>query len=105
EGVFAQHVAPKLSLGARVGAGLDLAYGSYSVSFLGNTTSHSNWNAGVAFELAGGLWFDVGSIQLGGELALPIGYHSHKAENTMDIAFDYTSYDFDLLFNVRLRQH
>ncbi len=98
-----QHVAPRITIAERAGAGVDIARGAYSASFLGSTTDHSDTNVGVGFEFGGGIWFDISStMQLGGELAIPIGYHSHKSSSTGDIAFDYTSYDLDLLFGVRL---
>ena len=102
--VVLQHrLAPKVSISARGGAGIDIAYGSYSVALGNSTTSHSNTDLGVAFELGGGVWFDLSSsVQLGGELALPISHHSTQAQNLGDIAFDYTSYNIDLLFGVRL---
>ena len=69
-------VTPKLVLSARVGAGVDLAHASATVTILGNTTTTSDTNAGFAFELGGGIWYDLGGVQLGGELALPIAAHS-----------------------------
>ncbi|MGE5182836.1 MAG: hypothetical protein ACM31C_12265 [Acidobacteriota bacterium] len=99
-----QHVLPKVSIVERAGAGVDIARGAYSASFLGSTTDHSDTNVGVGFEFGGGVWIAISdSMQLGGELAIPIGYHSHKSTGQNgDIAFDYTSYDLDLLFGVRL---
>jgi len=96
-------VTPKLVLSARVGAGVDLAHASATVTILGNTTTTSDTNAGFAFELGGGIWYDLGGVQLGGELALPIAAHSkHGTGADGNYTFDYTSYDIDLLFGVRL---
>src|SRR5258706_324047 len=50
--------------------------------------------------IGGGVWFRVGGTELGAEVALPIGYHSKKNQN--GISFDYTSYDLDLLFGIRI---
>ena len=95
--VFHHPVAPKIRISARVGAGVDIAHESYQV--LG--VSGSATDTGIAFEFAGGLWFRVGdTTELGAELGLPIGYHSSKGGN---VDFDYTSYDLDLLFGIRLR--
>jgi hypothetical protein len=102
QAVLQQRVAPKVSVVGRAGAGLDIAHASYEFTLLGTTTSHSDTNLGVGFEFGAGVWLDIAqNMQLGGELAVPIGYHSHKSTNG-DIAFDYTSYDLDLLFGVRL---
>lgn len=101
-----QRVAPKVHIVERAGAGIDIARGAYSFTVLGNTTDHSDINVGVGFEFGGGVWIDISdTMQLGAELAMPIGYHSHKSTGQNgDIAFDYTSYDLDLLFGVRLWQ-
>ena len=96
---FQRRLAPKVSISARGGAGIDIAYGSYTIA----NTSHSNTDLGFAFEVGGGVWFDVASdVQLGAELGVPISHHSTPAKNLGDIAFDYTSYNIDLLFGVRL---
>ena len=103
--LFAHRVAPKVTLGVRAGAGVDIDHAGYSVTVLGSTTSASDTDTGLAMELGGGAWFDVGSMQLGAELGVPIGLHSHTATTTGDITFDWTAYDIDLLFVVRLRGH
>ncbi len=101
--VFQHALAPKLILSARAGAGIDIAHYSYSLTLLGVTSSGSDTDTGIGFELGGGVWFKVtDSTELGAEAGLPIGYHSKKAENNMP-AIDYTSYDFDILFGVRVR--
>ena len=56
-----------------------------------------------AVEFGGGVWWSVGSLDFGGQLAIPFGGHSHDANKAGEITFDYTSYDLDLLFAVRLR--
>ncbi len=100
QGLAMQHVAPKISIVERAGAGIDVAYASYDIVVIG---SHSTTDVGVGFEFGGGVWIDVSpSMQLGGELAVPIGLHSHKASSAGDITLDYTSYDLDVLFGVRL---
>ena len=100
---FQHRVLPKVTITARGGAGLDIAYASYSVVLGTSTTTHSNSDVGIAFELAGGAWFDISpNVQLGAELAIPISYHSAKNQNIGDISFDYTSVNVDLLFGVRL---
>ncbi|MEO6777456.1 MAG: hypothetical protein ABI467_31305 [Kofleriaceae bacterium] len=96
-------ILPKLLLSARVGAGLDIAHASATVSVLGNTASSSDTDVGFAFELGGGLWYQLGDVELGGELALPIASHSkHGNATDGNYTFDYTSYNIDLLFGVRV---
>jgi hypothetical protein len=99
--LFEKPVAPKLTLQARAGGGIDIAHASADTTILGTTFHASDTDVGWAFELGGGVWFDVGSVKIGGELALPFGGHSHKASGNGDITFDYTSYDVDLLFGLR----
>lgn len=97
--VFEKRVAPMLTLAFRGGGGIDIAHASAS-SALGDA---SDTDVGWAFELGGGVWWSIGEIDIGGEVALPFGGHSHKASKLTDVTIDYTSYDLDLLFGVRLR--
>lgn len=100
---FHKRIAPKLVASVRAGAGIDIAHASATVTVLGNTAHSSDTNVGFGFELGGGIWFDLGSAQVGGELALPIGSHSKMGNNTDgNYTFNYTSYDIDLLLGVRL---
>jgi len=100
--VFEKLVAPKVVVVGRAGGGIDIAHASATLTvgpFSGNA---SDTDVGWAFELGGGAYFNLGSVQIGGELALPFGGHSHKAQNAQDITFDYTSTDIDVLFGVRV---
>jgi hypothetical protein len=100
--VIQRHVMPKLVASGRVGIGLDIAHASASVTVLGNTTSSSDTNLGFGFELGGGLWYDLGDIEIGGELALPVAAHSkHGDGSDGNYTFDYTSYDINILFGAR----
>jgi hypothetical protein len=100
---FDHTVSPKLVLTGRLGAGADIAHASARVTVLGTVTSSADTDVGYGLELAGGLWFVVGSAQVGGELALPIGHHSkHGDGSDGNYTFDYTSYDLDFMFGVRL---
>jgi hypothetical protein len=102
DAVLHKAVTSRLVLSARAGAGLDIAHASAHVSVLGVAADSSDTDVGVALELGGGLWFDLGSTQIGGELALPIGHHSKHGDNTNgNYTFDYTSYDLDILVGVR----
>jgi hypothetical protein len=103
DGALRRRVAPKLFAGVRLGAGIDIAHASARVTVLGNTTTSSDTDVGLAFELAGGLWFDVGGAQIGGELVLPIATHSKQGNATDgNYTFDYTSYDLAIMLSVRL---
>jgi hypothetical protein len=99
--VFRHRVAPRITISARAGAGLDLAHASAELTILGATSSTSDTDLGYGFELGGGAWFDVGGTQLGVELALPIGKHTKRASRSGEITFDYTSIDIDLLLGIR----
>jgi hypothetical protein len=101
-GIFHHMIAPHLLVSARMGAGIDIAHGSATLNVLGNTSNASDTDVGFGFEAAGGLWFQLGSMELGGELALPIAAHSHHATSTTDLTIDYTSYDIDLMVGVRV---
>jgi hypothetical protein len=97
---FEHHIAPKLTLTGRAGAGIDIAHGSYDFNFLGAHLASSNTDTGYAFEFGGGVWWDAGSVQVGGELAVPIGHHD-KASQNGSVGFVYTSYDLNFLFGIR----
>lgn len=101
--LFEKQIASRLTISARAGGGIDIAHASADATVLGTTFHASDTDVGWAFELGTGMWFKLGSLDLGGEVALPFGGHSHKASSTSDITFDYTSYDLDVLFGVRVR--
>lgn len=84
----------------RIGAGIDIAYVSVETSIFGFMSESSDTDVGLALEPAAGLWFSVGSMQVGGELALPISFHDDGPDNDVDLE-DYTSLDLDILFGVR----
>jgi len=100
--IFDHHVGPKLIVSGHAGLGIDIAHASYSYNILGVMGSGSDTDVGLAVELGGGAWYDLGSVQIGGQLALPIGHHSKTNPPAGEFTFDYTSYDIDLLFGVRL---
>ncbi len=91
--IYHHPIAPKLSLSARVGLGIDYIHESATLTAI-NTTSTTSDTA-FAFELGGGVWYDLGSVELGGELALPISSHSDKTSE------NYSSYDIDILVGLR----
>ncbi|MEO8842097.1 MAG: hypothetical protein ABI591_07205 [Kofleriaceae bacterium] len=98
--VIQRHVMPKLVASGRVGIGLDIAHASAHASFL--NANSSDTNLGFGFELGGGLWYDLGDIEIGGELALPVAAHSKKGDGSDgNYSFDYTSWDINLIFGAR----
>jgi hypothetical protein len=98
--VIQRHVMAKLVASGRVGIGLDIAHGSLHESITNSNSSDTD--LGFGFELGGGLWYDMGDIQLGGELALPVAFHSKKGDETDgNYTFDYTSWDINLVFGAR----
>jgi len=94
---------PKLLLSARIGAGIDVAHASITASSPLGTSSTSDTNIGFAFEVGGGLWYPMGDLELGGEIAVPMGWHSkHGNYSDGNYSFDYSMYNIDLLFGVRV---
>ena len=100
-GVIRHRITPTLTVGGRAGAGIDIAHASYDVTLLGTTTSGSDTDVGYAFEFGVGLWVDVGTKQVGVELAVPFGHHDKPAQQSGDLPFQWTSIDVDLLVGVR----
>jgi hypothetical protein len=101
--IVVHHVAPKIIVEGRIGVGIDLTNLSASSMVLGNTFSTSDTNVGFAFEAGGGVWFDLGSIDLGGLLSLPVGTHSQHSHDNVTYQ-GYTAIDVDLLLGVRFRR-
>lgn len=93
-------IGPKLTASIRVGAGIDITHVNARVNLGPFSGESSDTDPGLALEAGGGLWFDLGSVQVGGEIALPLGFHADGQDNDIDLA-DYMSYDIDLLFGVR----
>jgi hypothetical protein len=94
-------IGPKLTASIRVGAGIDISHVNLKTNIGPFAGESSDTDPGLALEAAAGLWFDVGSLQIGGEIALPLGFHADGSDNDVDVN-DYMSYDIDLLFGVRL---
>jgi hypothetical protein len=99
--LFQLPVQRKLHFEGRAGIGVDIAHASVSGDVLGVNFDTSDTDAGLALEVGAGMWFDLSSVQVGAQVALPIGMHDHQADSNDELTFDYTSYDFDLLFGVR----
>jgi len=98
---FQNPINSKLYVTGRIGLGADIAHASVRGSLGPISFETSDTDVGFGFELGMGLWAKVGSMLVGGEAAVPISSHSHKAQDTSEITFDYTSYDLDVLFGVR----
>ncbi len=96
-----QPVGGNLTASFRVGFGADIAYTNVQTNIFGIMNEESDADVGLALEAGFGLWFNVGSMQVGGEIALPIGFHDDGPDNDVDLE-EYTSVDLDLLFGVRL---
>ena len=96
---FMSPVKAKVMVTGRVGIGIDYQHYTATTTFLGSSSSTSDSDVGIAFEMAAGAWFKLGSVAVGGELAIPISHHD-KDTNTFDFVYD--TYDLDLLFGVRL---
>ncbi len=105
-GVYIEnHIAPKVLLRGRFTAGVDILHSHTELVVLGQTFSGSDTDAGLALEPAVGAWYELSTVKLGVELALPISYHNKKgnAQNPAnDARFDYTSIDLNVSGGVRL---
>ncbi|HEY1552499.1 MAG TPA: hypothetical protein VGG28_31945 [Kofleriaceae bacterium] len=97
-----RHITEHVVIGGRAGIGMDIAHASGSISVGAAAGSRADTDVGLAVEFGGGVWYDFGGTQVGGEIALPIGNHSSPSENG-SFAFQYAMYDVDLLAVVRLR--
>jgi hypothetical protein len=59
---------------------------------------------GFALELGGGAVFHLGGFYLGGQIAIPMAFHSEDDdEDNEDLGLDYTSTEIDLLLTGGLR--
>jgi hypothetical protein len=105
QGLGRAQIAPRMALEFRGGLGFDLAHASYDYTLLGVRYQDSRTDTGIAFEVGGGFWYHASSgLELGGQLAVPISHHDAPSQNG-SIAFQYTSYDIDLLFGIRAFTH
>jgi hypothetical protein len=83
---------------ARAGAGIDLIHVSVTTEILGNETEDSETDTGLALEVGGGALVSLGSVAIGAQIAVPMGFHFEDDDgdaSTFDA--DYTSYDLDIL--------
>lgn len=98
--LFHHSVSNTLVVTGRGGIGADIAHANVSGEVFGNEFDESQTDVGLGFEFAGGLFFKLGNMEIGGEVAMPFAIHDDD-NNEPDIDFNYTSYDLDLMFIVR----
>ncbi len=91
----------KLRATIRAGAGIDITRVHISTNLGPLSSDTRDTDVGLAVEVGGGLWFEAGpSLQVGGELALPLSFHADDSDDDIDLN-DYSSLDIDLLFGIR----
>jgi hypothetical protein len=97
-----ERVGKNVTASARVCAGLDITHVRTVTThpYYGLRRGFSDMDVGLALEPALGLWFDLGSMQIGGEIALPVSHHGDGLDGELDPE-PYTSIDLDLLFVMR----
>lgn len=100
-GMLQNRIGQSLTASIRFGAGLDLTRVNIETNIFGARSEQSDTDSGLALEFGGGLWFDVGSVQVGGDVGLPLAFHADDSDDDIDLN-DYRSIDIDLLFGVRL---
>jgi hypothetical protein len=98
---YAAHPAKARSVTvfARALVGVDILHWSVDTTILGATSSSSDTDTGLALEPGFGVVVNVGSVAIGGQFAVPIGFHSDSNAND-NVDTSYRSYDLDLLFTL-----
>jgi len=81
-----------LNLSARTGIGLDFLRVRRS--------AESKTLVGYALDLGAGLWFAAGPVELGGDIAIPLGLNGGATVGDLELEA-YVSTDLDLLLGVR----
>jgi hypothetical protein len=97
--MFRHQVSNTLAVTGRAGVGADIAHASVEGTVLGTSFEESETDVGFALDFAGGVWFKVGGVEVGGEVAIPFGFHDDV--NDSNVNFDYTAYDFEIYGAVR----
>jgi hypothetical protein len=97
-------ITPKARLFARFGAGIDLIHYSARGSVLGIDFEASETDVGIALEASGGVMFDVGKVQIGAKLGIPMAFHFEEDDpnDNQDADLKYTSVDLDLSFVIAI---
>ncbi len=93
-------IAPKVHMFVRGAVGLDLIHYHASGSIGPIAVDQSETDAGIGLEIDTGILFDVGKVQLGAKLGLPIGMHFNGDDpnDPADADLDYTAVDIDFAF-------
>ncbi|MCE9577520.1 MAG: hypothetical protein K8W52_30505 [Deltaproteobacteria bacterium] len=94
---FGKLMGHNLMVFGRALAGVDLIHTSVSATVLGQTSSDSDTDAGLALEFGGGILVNAGPVVLGGQLAVPFGFHFDDS-NSDNVDRSYTAIDLDVLF-------
>jgi len=90
-------INPKASFFIRAAGGIDIVTGRIEEQLLG--TDWEENDLGVALEFGGGVTAHLGDLLIGAQAAIPIAIHWDDDPNDY-WEYDYTGYDFDLLFTV-----
>ncbi len=98
-GRFGAPIGTRARVFGRAAAGVDVISASASATILGTTFEQSERDVGFALELGAGIAVDLGPIELGAQVALPLGFHfdDDDPEDDGDFALDYTAVDLDFL--------
>jgi hypothetical protein len=101
---YEKPVGAKARLFVRGAGGVDLIHYTAKGSFLGFDIDASETDVGIALEVAGGVLFDVGKVQLGAKLGVPFAFHFEEddPDDAEDADLDYVGVDFDLAFVVNI---
>jgi len=93
-------ISPKAHVFVRGAAGLDLIHYHASGTVLGITVDQSETDSGIGFEIDTGILFDVGKVQVGAKLGIPLGFHFNGDDpnDPADADLDYTAVDVDFAF-------
>jgi len=92
---------PKITISPRFGLGADIQMISATYRLGGFESTTDDTDTGLALEPGVGVWFSVGeSLQVGGEFAVPMSFHSYDDSNEIRLN-DFTSIDIDLLIGLR----
>lgn len=81
-----------LNLSARAGVGIDILRVRHA--------AESDTVVGYAVEFGAGVWFAAGAVELGGDIAVPLGLNGVTTVGDLEID-RYVSLDLDLLLGVR----
>jgi hypothetical protein len=103
--MYRHQLSNTLAVTGRAGVGADIAHATVegTIPIVGSF-EESETDVGFALDFAGGIWFRVGNVEIGGEVAIPFGFHDDDNDaNNPD--FIYTSYDFEIFGAVRLMSH